>query len=71
MDEPVLKIPAKRYGGDSAVVSVRLPKDMLRELDQAAQAAGRTRNEIMSLALEFALEHMEVTNQKIEEEPEA
>ena len=34
---------------------------MLRDLDEAAHLSGRPRNEILSLALEFALHHMVIT----------
>lgn len=58
MDEPVLKIKKRRYVGESAVVTLRIPKDMVKDLDHIAESTGRTRNEIMSTCLEFALEHM-------------
>lgn len=70
MDIPSFQIPTKRFTGESTVISCRLPKDMLKELDRVAAATGRTRNEIVSMSLEFALEHMapveeEETEQKI------
>ena len=61
MDEPVLRINPKKYTGESAVVSIRMPKDMLKDIDAVAQATGRTRNELFLLATEFALTHMTVT----------
>ncbi len=60
MDNLTLRIAAKRYGSESTVVSFRLPKDMLRDIDNVAEATGRTRNEIMTTSLEFALQHMEI-----------
>jgi len=60
MDNLTLRIAAKRYGSDSTVVSFRLPKDMLRDIDNVAETTGRTRNEIMTTSLEFALQHMEI-----------
>ena len=60
MDEPIFLIKQKKYLGETAVVSMRIPKDMLADIDKAAQLSGRTRNEIMSLSLEFALNHMEI-----------
>lgn len=61
MDEPVFLIRQKKYVGETMVVSMRIPKDMLADIDKAAQISGRTRNEIMSMSLEFALNHMKVT----------
>ena len=61
MDEPVFLIRQKKYVGETMVVSMRIPKDMLSDIDKAAEVSGRTRNEIMSMSLEFALNHMKVT----------
>ena len=61
MDEPVFLIRQKKYVGETMVVSMRIPKDMLADIDKAAQISGRTRNEIMSMSLEFALNHMKIT----------
>jgi len=60
MPEPVLQIVPKKYGGQTTIVSMRLSKEMLTDIDAVAQATGRTRNEIMTLSLEFALNHMQI-----------
>ena len=60
MAEPKFQVAPKKYTGESAVVSLRLPKDMLRDIDAAAAKLGRTRNEFMSMSLEFALDHLEI-----------
>ena len=60
MHEPVFKLQKKKYQGETAVISMRLSKDMLADIDKAASVSGRTRNEIMTLSLEFALNHMEI-----------
>lgn len=62
MDNIRLVIPPKRYTGETSIVSMRIPKDMLKDIDAAAKAAGRTRNEILQMSLEFALNHMEISN---------
>ena len=61
MDEPVFLIRQKKYVGETMVVSMRIPKDMLLDIDKAAEVSGRTRNEIISMSLEFALNHMKIT----------
>ena len=61
MDEPVFLIRQKKYIGETMVVSMRIPKDMLSDIDKAAEVSGRTRNEIISMSLEFALNHMKIT----------
>ena len=55
MEEPKLQIPIKRYSGETAVVSVRMPKDRL------AARSGRPRNELLLKCLEFAIDHIEFT----------
>lgn len=58
MTDKKLVIHSQKYSGDSKVISMRLPMDMLTEIDRVAKETGRTRNEIMQLSLEFALENM-------------
>lgn len=60
MNDPVFKINARKYSGESSVISIRIPKDMLEDVDRAAAASGRTRNELLSMSIEFALKHMEI-----------
>lgn len=62
MDNIRLVVPPKKYTGETSIVSMRIPKDMLKDIDTAAKAAGRTRNEILQMSLEFALNHMEISN---------
>ena len=61
MERPVFQITQKRYTGESSVISLRLPKDMLADIDEVARVSGRTRNEILILGLEFAISHLVVT----------
>ena len=70
MEEPKLHISPKKYIGESTVVSVRMPKDMVADLDRIAEATGRTRNESMTLCLEVAITHMEVTEQETQRQTE-
>ena len=58
--EKKLIIHSQRYTGESKVISMRLPMDMLTEIDRVARETGRTRNEIMQTSLEFALENMTI-----------
>lgn len=55
-----LIIPSKKYRGSSSVVSVRLPENLVSSLDEIAEKSGRTRNEIVQLCLEFAVENIDV-----------
>ena len=60
MDKPKLHIKPKKYTAESTIMSMRIPKDMIRDLDAVAAKTGRTRNEIIAMSLEFALENMEI-----------
>lgn len=64
MDTPKLKITSKKYTGDSSVISLRLPKDMLNDIDIISKKTGRTRNELLMLCIEFALKHMEIVEEE-------
>ena len=68
MEKPIFQIAQKQYTGESAVVSVRMPKDMMADIDEAARISGRTRNEIITLALEFALGNLVITAAAKQEE---
>ena len=59
MNELRLEIPVKKYTGESAVISMRLPRDMLQEIDAIAADTWRTRNEVLTLCMEFALNHLD------------
>lgn len=60
MQEPVLRIQPKRYSGETTVISMRLSRDLVREIDAVAASTGYNRNEILTKSLEFALMHMEI-----------
>ena len=60
MEIPKLKIRLKKYTGESTVVSMRMPREMVKEIDSIAAATGYTRTELMMLCLEFSLQHMEI-----------
>lgn len=59
-DEKKLVIRPQKYGGETSVVSMRMPKSMLADIDKVALETGRTRNEILMTSIEFALQHMEI-----------
>lgn len=64
MSEPVLRIPKKKYGGDTTVISMRISKELLNDIDKVAELAQRNRNEILTMSLEFALSHTEILMQE-------
>ncbi|MBQ8907867.1 MAG: ribbon-helix-helix protein, CopG family [Clostridia bacterium] len=64
MSDKKLVISSKKFRGDSSVVSVRLPNDMIEKLDTIAEQTGRTRNEIIQKCLAFSIENIEVIDNK-------
>ena len=67
MERPILRISPKKYAGETTIVSMRMAKDLLKDIDAVANVTGRTRNEILTMSLEFALEHMEIVIREREE----
>ena len=68
MSEPVLRISPKKYQSETTIISMRIAKDMVKDIDQVAALTGRNRNEILTMSLEFALTHMEIVMKEKEEE---
>ena len=58
--EKKLIITSKKYRGETMVVSSRLTNELVEELDRIAEKTGRTRNEIIQLCLEFAIDNLEI-----------
>lgn len=67
MDKPILRISPKKYAGETTIVSMRMAKDLLKDIDAVANVTGRTRNEVLTMSLEFALEHMEIVMKEKED----
>lgn len=68
MSEPVLRITPKKYNGETTIISMRIAKTMLKDIDEIASMTGRNRNEILTKCLEFAINHMLVDTGKQEEQ---
>ena len=60
MPDRKLKITMKKYQGDTSVVSLRLPVELVATLDEIAKSTGRTRNDIMQRCLEFSIDNLEI-----------
>ena len=68
MSEPVFRVTKKKYGGDTTIASMRISKELLKDIDKVAAISGRNRNEIITMSLEFALDHLEIPVNDQEEE---
>lgn len=60
MSKEKLIISSKKYRGDSAVVSVRLPDELVKKLDEIANETGRTRNEVVQKCLAYSVDNLEI-----------
>ncbi|MBQ5320827.1 MAG: ribbon-helix-helix protein, CopG family [Oscillospiraceae bacterium] len=60
MSKEKLVISSKKYRGDSTVISIRLPDELVKELDKIAEETGRTRNEVIQKCLVFAVDNLEI-----------
>lgn len=58
MAKEKLVISPKKYRGPTAVVSARLPGEMVKKIDGIAKKTGYNRNEIIEKCLEYAIENM-------------
>lgn len=64
MPNKKLKITVKKYQGDTSVISLRLPIELVSTLDEIAKETGRTRNDVMQRCLEFSIENLEITDKE-------
>ena len=58
-------IDYKKRGEDgNRIITVRIREDTLAELDRLAAESNRSRNELISMALRYALDHMELKDEE-------
>lgn len=62
MNTKKLIITKEKYTGKTSVVSIRIPDDMIKDLDQLSIQTGKSRNELLTIMLEFALDNLEVVD---------
>ena len=60
MADKKLSIKAKKYKGNTSVISARIPDEMVEKIDNISEKTGRNRNEIIVMCLEFAIENVEI-----------
>ena len=64
MADNILKIETKRYTEESVIVSARIPKDMLEDINSIAKETGRARHEIITILLDYALKNTEIVDKQ-------
>ena len=62
MDKNTLIIKPKRPKGEDGyrVFSIRIKEDTVRKIDASSIRTGRSRNELIGMFLEYAVEHCEI-----------
>ncbi len=60
MDDRKLVISQKKFSGDSSVLSLRVPNELISRLDDIAESTKRTRNDIILKCLEYAVQNIEI-----------
>ena len=60
MDDKKLVIRPKKFSGDSSVLSLGLPNELVAKLDEIAENTKRTRNDIVLKCLEYAVQNIEI-----------
>lgn len=63
MENKFVVRPRRPAYGKTSVVSARLPDDMIDELDKVARQTGRTRNELIQMCIDYALQNLEIREQ--------
>ena len=53
-----LKVSMKKFTGETSVVSLRMPNELITKLDAVCEKTGRTRNDLIIKSLDFALENI-------------
>jgi predicted DNA-binding protein len=67
-DKKKLLIYTKKHSKETNVVSVRLPVDMIEQIDAVCEKTNRTRNDFLLKALDFALENLVIDEEDGEED---
>ncbi len=60
MEVKKLVIQSKKFRGETSVVSSRITTELMKRIDDIAAKTGRTRNEVVEMCLEFAVENLEI-----------
>lgn len=60
--EQKLKLTVKKYKGETSVVTLRLPVELLEKVDKVADETGRTRNDVIIKCLDFAIDNALIEN---------
>ena len=60
--EQKLKLTVKKSKGETSVVTLRLPVELLEKVDKVADETGRTRNDVIIKCFDFAIDNTLIEN---------
>lgn len=60
LEKKKLVISKKKYTGETSVISARISNDLIKKIDDICETTGRTRNEVVQMCLEFAVDNIEI-----------
>ena len=60
MEKEKFTVKTKKYKGETSVISIRLPNDLIKQIDNVSVESGSPRNEILLMALEYAIDNLEI-----------
>lgn len=63
MSDVKLTIMPKKYKGETATITTRLPAELIEKIDDTVKKTGRTRNDIVQRFIEFAVENLEISEE--------
>lgn len=53
-----LVVSSKKFKGETSVVALRMPKELIEKIDSVCEQTGRSRNEIIIKSISFALDNL-------------
>lgn len=63
MEDKFIVYPTKN-DKNKDIISARVPKNLLNQLDSLCKETGRSRNELIVMCLEFALNRLEIKEEE-------
>ena len=58
--EVPIMIQNKKSNAESTIISMRIQKDLLMEIDEVVSKTGNSRNEVLQMCLRFAMDNLQV-----------
>lgn len=60
MSDKKLVIQNKKSNAESTIISMRIQKDLLMEIDDVVAKTGNSRNEVLQMCLRFAMDNLQI-----------